>query len=280
MMRLLVDGPASGAWNMAVDETLLRAAEAGECWLRFYEWSEPTLSLGYFQSYDERFGHPASLTCPLVRRASGGGAIVHDEELTYTLALPGDHPLARDTLQLYMLAHEALARALAGWRIEAELCSDPIPRGAGEPFLCFSRRARGDVLLRLPGEAQKNRTIRHAAKPRFAEDNILGNSERQTNPERQTAKICGSAQRRRHGAIAQHGSLILRRSSAAPELEGLAEVAGVSLTAREARLAWQSQLESSLGFTCVFQSLSAAQRADVQTLAIEKYNGAAWSKRR
>ena len=87
--RLLFDTPAEGAWNMAVDETLGEiAAESGIATLRFYGWSRPTLSLGYFQNYDERLSHSASMNCAIVRRASGGGAILHDRELTYSLALP------------------------------------------------------------------------------------------------------------------------------------------------------------------------------------------------
>ena len=52
--RLLLDKPASGAWNMAVDEVLLDAVAAGTAppTLRFYEWALPCLSLGYFQSFD------------------------------------------------------------------------------------------------------------------------------------------------------------------------------------------------------------------------------------
>ena len=58
---LLLDPPASGAWNMAVDEALLEAAAAeGQSDLRFYRWAEPTLSLGYFQTYGDRFQHEAS----------------------------------------------------------------------------------------------------------------------------------------------------------------------------------------------------------------------------
>ena len=62
--RLLLDPPAAGAWNMAVDEALLEAAAAeGQCTLRFYRWQEPTLSLGYFQAYADRWQHAASSQC-------------------------------------------------------------------------------------------------------------------------------------------------------------------------------------------------------------------------
>src|SRR5882724_9809402 len=88
-LRLIIDPPAHGAWNMAVDEALLESAAVdGIATLRLYQWSEPTLSLGYFQPAADRQTHPASRECPLVRRASGGGAILHDRELTYSLAIP------------------------------------------------------------------------------------------------------------------------------------------------------------------------------------------------
>ncbi len=82
--RLIVDPPQAGAWNMAVDEALLESAVAGGLPVfRLYQWSEPTLSLGYFQAVADRQQHPASHGCPLVRRRSGGGAILHAHELTY-----------------------------------------------------------------------------------------------------------------------------------------------------------------------------------------------------
>ena len=83
---------------MAVDETLLEsAAETSATTLRFYRWDRPTLSLGYFQQTADRTQHPESADCPLVRRSSGGGAIVHDHELTYSLAAAKPHTLGRQT---------------------------------------------------------------------------------------------------------------------------------------------------------------------------------------
>src|SRR5436190_15116613 len=94
-LRLIIDPPLIGPMNMAIDEALLEsAATDGVATLRLYQWSEPTLSLGYFQAAEERERHQASTNCPLVRRASGGGAILHDRELTYSLALPEKSPSA------------------------------------------------------------------------------------------------------------------------------------------------------------------------------------------
>ena len=81
---------------MAVDEMLLeRAQEQAAACLRFYGWSEPTLSLGYFQTYADRQEHPPSLPCAAVRRLTGGGAILHDAELTYSIVLPGSPSAGR-----------------------------------------------------------------------------------------------------------------------------------------------------------------------------------------
>ena len=87
--RLIIDPPAAGSWNMAVDEALLRSAgESRQLTLRVYQWEQPTLSLGYFQAHERPAEHAASQPCPVVRRATGGGAIVHDREITYSLTAP------------------------------------------------------------------------------------------------------------------------------------------------------------------------------------------------
>jgi lipoate-protein ligase A len=80
-LRLLIDPPAPGPWNMAVDDVLLDlAAATGQATLRFYQWQQPTLSLGYFQALDNRRQHAASQDCPVVRRATGGGGVLHHPE--------------------------------------------------------------------------------------------------------------------------------------------------------------------------------------------------------
>src|SRR3712207_5102130 len=136
-LRVIADSPADGAWNMAVEEGRLASApENGPANLRFYAWSEPTLSLGYFQAACDRNKHGASLDCTLVRRASGGGAIVHDRELAYSLALPGAPAAAR----LYEIVHSTLIMVLAELGVEARLfrdvngCTNSIEPG-DEPFL-------------------------------------------------------------------------------------------------------------------------------------------------
>src|SRR5438270_12358260 len=89
--RLLLDTSAAGAWNMAVDEVLLDGVAAGATppTLRFYQWAPPCLSLGYFQPFDVvNLEGCRRLGVEVVRRPTGGRAILHDRELTYSVALP------------------------------------------------------------------------------------------------------------------------------------------------------------------------------------------------
>ena len=243
--RLLLDPPAEGAWNMAVDELLLdRAAEQGQPTLRFYAWRQATVSLGYFQGYASRWDHAASQSCPLVRRLSGGGAIVHDVELTYSLALSAGHPLAAHAEDLYRAVHDALVESLGWFGARAEICAG----GAGrkpqaEPFLCFQRRAAGDVLV--DGE-----------------------------------KIAGSAQRRRRGAILQHGSVLLETSVAAPELPGLDAVVGLRLKPGELTDHWGTILRERLDLRWSHEPLSDTENRNVAELCARKYSDDAWSQRR
>ena len=146
--RLILDPPCDGAWNMAVDEALLRAAaHSDRITLRIYAWSRPTLSLGYFQAHADRASHAASGDCGVVRRASGGGAIVHDRELTYSLTAPVQDRIDRQLGLWYDWVHEAWTDSLRALGIEAYRCADT-DRLRERHFLCFQRRAAGDLLLK------------------------------------------------------------------------------------------------------------------------------------
>ena len=106
---LVADGPA----NMALDEAMLEAAARGErACLRLYGWSEPTLSLGYFQPIAEARADPRWRGRPVVRRPTGGGAIWHHHELTYAIAVPPDSRPVRPNTALYRVVHGAIAALL------------------------------------------------------------------------------------------------------------------------------------------------------------------------
>jgi lipoate-protein ligase A len=249
--RLMIDEPAAGAWNMAVDEALLEsAASDGICTLRFYGWSEPTLSLGYFQRQTDRQQHAASLDCPLVRRLSGGGAILHDDELTYSFAAPATFRGSAHAQSLYDAFHLSLVEVLSGWGVQARLWeqSSELPADE-EPFLCFQRRAVGDVVL--------------------------------DDPQTGSFKVAGSAQRRRRGAVLQHGSLLLRASRVAPELPGLERVMEVErFSQRECRGAWSKALAGRLELNLTAGGLSPRETAQARTMKSDKYDSASWNERK
>ncbi len=271
-LRLIVDPPASGPWNMAVDEALLAdAVDNGVATLRLYEWDEPTLSLGYFQRYEDRDQHDASRHAAIVRRQSGGGAIVHDRELTYSLALPATHSLARDADELYTAVHEAMiavlaphvAAAASGWGLRLR-CGDCVLPIADEPFLCFQRQARGDLLLVRPTSVPSA----DFGKLSPGEANSPG------------YKILGSAQRRRRGAILQHGSLLLGESPAAPELAGLNDLAGTRLSAAAVAAELQVHVSIALQMRLQESRLPDDLRVVAAELESRKYGVPAWTKRR
>lgn len=188
---------------MGADAALLESAVAGgTATLRWYRWESATLSLGYFQAQpnvavpDERFGR-----LPVVRRLTGGGAIIHDRELTYSVTLPAGHHLAGDPRRLYTGVHERIISVLADLGFTATLRGSLIA-DRRDAFLCFGRGDDFDV--------------------------VMGPS-----------KVLGSAQRRRKGAVLQHGSLLLRRSAWAEEFPGVFDCGGhaVSEDVLTARLA-------------------------------------------
>ncbi len=176
-VRLLNDPPQAGAVNMARDEALMTLVGQGASapTLRLYEWSEPTVSIGYFQHVGDHdaLGPPVG-EMPVVRRLTGGGAILHDRELTYSLTLPTRHPAAVGrAARLYEIVHDALIDVLKEMNVRADRGGASDGSGAAKgPFFCFARRHRFDVLIGAE-------------------------------------KVAGSAQRRTRCGILQHGSIII-----------------------------------------------------------------------
>src|SRR5687767_2022966 len=123
--RLLDTGPADGFTNMAVDEALLEtyAAQALSPTLRFYTWSPPALSLGYAQSIASiDLGYCQTLGIDVVRRPTGGRAVLHDREVTYSVIIREDDPLAAaGVLASYLTISRALICGLSYLGINAEL---------------------------------------------------------------------------------------------------------------------------------------------------------------
>ena len=152
--RLLPYTVADGATNMATDEALLGAALAGVATLRFYGWSPPTLSLGYFQKEQVRLSDPLLAGLPFVRRPTGGETLVHHHELTYALALPRSW-LGGERWSVRM--HDIIRDALASFGIDARLFEAAAPAEPHGP-LCFRHFTPGDLMIgtaKVVGSAQR-----------------------------------------------------------------------------------------------------------------------------
>lgn len=190
------DDAADGPVNMATDEALaLEAERSRRVLVRCYGWTRTTVSLGGFQPVVEARAVPGLAVLPLVRRPSGGGAIIHGSDLTYAIAVPKEHPWGRSAQSLYDAVHGAAVEELRAHGVAARLYAatdEPGDRIAPDPYLCFDRRSPGDVVVaRVEGPPGTASEVSHGA-----------------------AKVLGSAQRRLAGVILQHGSLLWRSNTA------------------------------------------------------------------
>jgi lipoyl(octanoyl) transferase len=152
-LRVLPYGVSDGAHNMAADEVLLESAVEDMSSLRFYGWSEPTVSLGYFQAEKLRRADEQLTKLPFVRRPTGGGTLVHHHELTYALALPAD--LVKQRHQSWQCRmHTVIGRALASLGVSTRTVAEEKKVGS----LCFQHFTPGDLVLeaaKVVGSAQR-----------------------------------------------------------------------------------------------------------------------------
>jgi lipoyl(octanoyl) transferase len=241
--RLLPLEAMDGPHNMAADETLLESATAGVASLRFYTWSPPTLSLGYFQAAKLRLTDPKLADLAWVRRPSGGAALIHDHEVTYALALPPGRPWQTGVSWLTWM-HLVIHRALANLTVESESFA---PAGSENlPFtglLCFQHFTAGDLMI--------------------------GN-----------AKVVGSAQRKQRGALVQHGGILLGESPYTPVLPGIRELSGKELSPAEVRDKVCEMFTKEAGWNLLPGGWTPAERERLEVLACEKYSSDAWNRKR
>lgn len=240
-IRLLPFAVREGADNMAADETLVRSAVDGISTLRFYGWSAPTVSLGYFQSHLARQAHPSLASLDWVRRPSGGATLVHHHELTYALALAPEAYRAGEPWMVRM--HRVLVEALVtlGFDPSAVVVAST-PQQQGD-VLCFQQTTQGDVLC-------------------------LGR------------KVVGSAQRRFHQALLQHGSLLLAQSEYTPELPGLQELTGRTVTPAQVAEAVVGVFGRHTKWSVEPGDWTDAERRLAAELKVSRYANPAWNERR
>ncbi|MCB8959607.1 MAG: lipoate--protein ligase family protein [Ardenticatenales bacterium] len=174
--RLLITGLRRGPENMAIDEAILEAVAAGEAppTLRFYGWEPACLSLGYAQEAElVDFDACEELGWDVVRRTTGGRAILHVDELTYSVCAPaGSSRVKGDVIESYQRLSLALVAGLKLMGLNPERAKPYYQDAGAKGPACFDGPSNYEIMVG-------------------------------------GRKLIGSAQVRRHGMVMQHGTLPL-----------------------------------------------------------------------
>jgi lipoate-protein ligase A len=152
-------GRCDAAYNMAFDEALLaNVARLGRAVLRFYGWTEPAATFGYFQAFAEV--ERATPLRPLIRRPTGGGIVPHDADWTYSAAFPPDHEWhGLRAEESYRRIHDWLRLAFAELKVETELAPGSQKSLPGQ---CFVGHEKFDLLWqgkKIAGAAQRRNRL-------------------------------------------------------------------------------------------------------------------------
>jgi lipoate-protein ligase A len=244
---------------MAVDEAVFRLGrrEGLPPTLRFFGWAPPAVSLGYFQKTSREIDVEACRRAgiDIVRRPTGGKAVLHDQELTYSLSAAVDHPLfTGDILGTYRIISSCIEEALQRLGLTPEVAIEG-RSAAGTPLegYCFAAPSRYELLVG-------------------------------------GRKICGSAQIRTSGSFLQHGSLLIdidpARTAAVMKVsaEGvtastttLREQLGRAIGADELARVLRVAFEDMLGIVLVEEGLTQAEEELKRKLLDEKYGTDRWN---
>ena len=268
--RVINSGIGRAADNMAVDEAMLKAHAAGQVppTIRFYGWQPAAVSIGYFQkaATEVDMSECRRQGIDVVRRLTGGHAVLHDAELTYSLVVSEMNPLVPHTITAsYRFFSQGLLDGLKALGIEAQMS--------------------------MPKAAYSQTKRRHASAacfdaPSHYEVTFGGR------------KLIGSAQVRKDGVILQHGSILLQfdpkqvaslLNLPTPEAKNtvagmlgkraisLAEAANREISWEEACQAIQTAFGPALGVELVADGLTQAEQKMVQELAVTKYMQDTWN---
>lgn len=267
--RLIKTPPAPGDWNMAVDEVILESIGQGYALptLRLFAWDPPCLSLGYAQPFGDADAERSSkLAWQVVRRITGGRAILHTDELTYSVIGPYDEPRLRGSIiESYQRLSQALLKAL--------------------------------LILGLPAEAlPKALNFNNAKKQEPVCFEIPSHYEITVHGK----KLIGSAQARKKAGVLQHGTLPLSgdlsritqslifpdedsRSKAAKRLLKRAttveSVLGQPVSWEQAAAAFVQAFSETLNLTFEPAELTSSELAQADKLVKEKYAHPNWTER-
>ncbi|HEX8234956.1 MAG TPA: biotin/lipoate A/B protein ligase family protein [Abditibacteriaceae bacterium] len=249
--RLIRDGAARGAWNMAVDEAMLlgqlQASTRGGT-LRFYGWSPPCLSLGRFQRWDEVLDDAP--TFDVVRRPTGGRAVWHHHEITYCAVLR-EEMLPRGSTSVagaYAWLSRGFIAGLQTLGVQATLA--PAGNDRVQTPDCFASATRADFVV-------------------------------------DGRKLLGAAQCRHNGVVLQHGSLLLsvdqeawQRALGNTHDVVTLQMLGIQKSREEIVDTLCAGCEHELGISLSPGILSDAEATLATRLLAEKYAQPAWNRER
>ncbi len=271
LVRLISHQPATGSFNMAVDEAVLRSCARGETGptLRFYQWDPACLSLGYFQDATREVNLEAlpSLGVHLVRRLTGGKAVLHDHELTYSVVVP-EKLLPGSVLETYRRISQALVEGLRLMGIPATIAAlergvtsrDPRFRQAA----CFSAPSWFEILWdgkKLIGSAQNRKNgviLQHGSIPFTFDASKLTKCIRTSSPEH-----------------AERARAMLERKAA-----GVSQALGRDCERTELEEHLKAGFAAALGWRLEPGTLTAKEEEETRRLMETKYGNPAWTMER
>lgn len=284
--RIFNDRNLSGAFNMAVDEALLESViGGGQPVVRFYSWQPAALSLGVNQSVGEIDREECTNRgFSVVRRITGGRAVLHRHELTYSvIASESDPRVSGGVIESYRKISAALVEGLQSLGAHVTLAQPnrALFRGISAP-----RRCSGSDLDAMAESS-------HGA--------ICFDSTSAYELTAHGKKLVGSAQARRGGALLQHGSILLdidwdgwvsafayasdagrqrARQQLPMRMTSLRDELGRDVTADEVQSALKHSFESTLAISLEAAALSDVEAAAAHRLEQEKFGSEAWTARK
>jgi lipoate-protein ligase A len=282
--RVLTSYDMPGDYQMALDEVLLDSVIAGgPPIIRFYTWHPATLSLGVNQAVGEvNRAECAHRDIDLVRRLTGGRAVLHQHELTYSvIARDNDPRVSGGVIESYRKISAALVSGLALLGIDVSLA------------------APNRTLLRAISSARRSAdTPLSAAETATANGAICFDVSSAYELEAAGRKLVGSAQARRSGAILQHGSILLdidwdawvavfsyatevgkerARLKLPARMTSLRHELAHPVTPLQVQAALTKGFEQTMNILLSPSSLSAQEQSETQRLAADKYGADTWT---
>jgi lipoate-protein ligase A len=264
-------GKCSAAYNMALDECLLnwQSEKSMPPTIRFYEWSIPTLSIGYFQKVEKEINmeEVKKRGFEFVRRPTGGRSVLHDKELTYSVIVSEEHPdMPKTVTEAYRVISQGILEGFQSLGLEAYFA---VPK---------TQQEREDL--------KNPRSSVCFDAPSWYEIVVEGR------------KIAGSAQTRQKGVILQHGSIPLdidldtlydlflfpnerikerMKSMFSSKAVAINELTDRTFTIEQLIDAFKIGFEKGLNIELVPYELTKEQKEAVEKLAREKYESDEWN---